>query len=244
MKNENIKKGLAIGIMIILFGAGIVPIISGYSIKETNINYQSKDEKNELKVFTSRLNIDGSINIRKERISITDYNRYCNKIKKCESLEEGFIVLKEYTLIPQSMEYYEFKNIIEKKILRLNLNPYYLLFTKKSNCPCNNNPSYDCLGFVFGFLNIEFTPPITNRIIPFLFLKANANGGSWTSFAIPIPPVPDPYTHPECDDLVGSLSGSMEVILFFWLGRLDLNPILDLNGGSFTGFALAGGIIP
>jgi len=174
MYKEAVGKGLVFLIIGLFIGLSILPFISGdiERAKQTEINIKSTNEKD---VFIFKLCEDGSIKKVREKISLSQYEEYCEKMMLSKTIKNTFAILKEFNIVPDSMSLQHFSEIMNTKFNKVQIlkkilqNKRNLLGTIEEN---------------LCFVMFEINPPVYSHYTLFFQLYAGSkNGGrAWLGF--------------------------------------------------------------
>lgn len=236
MERRIAGKTLSIMLMICFVSTSLIPAINAsifnaheYShIPSVNIdNKTSFDKKPSEKtnVLVAKVYDDHSVKITPTYMTTDDYNDYIKKIQTCKTMAEGFTILKEYNLVPDTMSFNDFTNLIKTKLDKIQLPKIPLLKNHYLG-----NSFYTV--FMAGFVYANFKPIVFPVVkIPLLtFFAISLGGGSCSLLAMM-----------QIGDKCG-VSKTIAAVFMGWVGIISLKKRVDLNGGTFAGFVGYGAI--
>jgi hypothetical protein len=218
-------KGLAVGIIILFVGASVLPSINGQRFQ---VKIQSKETDNLLgvkelpskmiTVTVVKLCDDGSIRNIRERISVKEYDEYAKKMKASGSLEETFMILKEYNIVPITINFDKFITILNNMLVKFNENQrmQIALSTVKT--------TQSIVHFLFTTVNWELNP--TSVIIrkPLIWcFGTTQKGGSCNASG---------------QTIISNPGASFNIVMFLYFGIFNFKPYFNFVKATFNGFAV------
>jgi len=236
MEKSSARKTMSIMLLICFVGTSLIPAIdASIFVAHENSNNSllnndnktrfDKESSEKINVFIAKVYDDRSIKITPTRITTEEYNDYNKKIQTCKTMEEGFTVLKEYNLVPDTMSFNDFTDLIKTKFDKTQLLKIPIL----KNHYIEN---YFYTVFIAGFVYANFKPIVIPVVkIPLLTFFAISWGGGSCSLLAMI----------QIGDKCG-FSKTIAAVFMGWVGIISLKKHIDLNGGTFAGFVGYGAI--
>jgi len=225
MRNDTWTKGLAIGIIILFVGASVLPSINGQrsqaKMQSKEIDHLLAGKELPFKMITVtvvKLYDDGSIRNIRERISVKEYDEYSEKMNASGSLEETFMILKEYSIVPITINFDKFITILNNILVKFNKNQRMQIALSAVKT------TQSIVHFWFTKVNWELNP--TSVIIrkPLIWcFGTTQKGGSCNASG---------------QTIISNPGASFNIVMFLYLGIFNFKPYFNFEKATFNGFAV------